>query len=686
MTLRMGIYTRLSHDATGQQTATARQEKACRQFAALRGWQVVEVYEDVDVSAFQKGVVRPAYERMLTAIKDGHLDGGLVWKLDRLVRRPSEFERFWQVCEQSGAIIASATEPIDASTDLGLALVRILVTFAQLESATISLRIKAKHRELAEAGRPNGPAPFGWRPGMQDLEPTEAELLREATRRALSGEPMRAIASDWYDRGIRTRQGKVFWPDKIKHALLSEYAVGDRIYHGEIVATDCFAPLMTRQEQAVLRATLSTRPGGSSFHGCQYALTGLLRCGRCGARLFGLTNKGRHTYTCSTKFGNGCNGLTIAGAPLEAHLYDALVTHLRSQPPTPPPVVDGETVSTVLDDFAAELRALARRTDLTRGQYGALQARIIGSLQQRTGLVLIDGRPVHSGYHTAKSLEESWSDLSTDDKRAIFATHLHYVVVLRGARGPVFRPERVAPVFWTTEARPGERLRRIAARWANTAPPRPARRTVGRRTWTDESALAALRAWTEATGLTSGSKYALSQRSHAHLPSLTTLIRRFGSWPAALERCGRPNNCVSTHRFNDREIATALRIWLDHGGDGRSASYSEHARALALPSFATVTAHFGTWRAAMAAVGGSAAGRRWTPHEVRAALMSWLDDTPSEPHTSAAYRHAALHRSDLPSLPTVVAKFGSWSSAVSAALSEPGPQAPRPSATVARLP
>src|SRR5436309_4558704 len=118
MTLAIGIYTRLSHDRTGEQTATTRQERACRSFAALREWNVVEVFEDVDASAYKVGVVRPAYERMLAAIDDGRLGGVLVWKLDRLVRRPAEFERFWAACEKVGAIVASATEPIDTTHEL----------------------------------------------------------------------------------------------------------------------------------------------------------------------------------------------------------------------------------------------------------------------------------------------------------------------------------------------------------------------------------------------------------------------------------------------------------------------------------------------------------------------------------------------------------------------------------------
>jgi DNA invertase Pin-like site-specific DNA recombinase len=64
MGLPIVIYTRLSRDETGHQTATHRQEQACRAFAELRGWEVARVFEDVDVSAYQRRVVRPAYEDM----------------------------------------------------------------------------------------------------------------------------------------------------------------------------------------------------------------------------------------------------------------------------------------------------------------------------------------------------------------------------------------------------------------------------------------------------------------------------------------------------------------------------------------------------------------------------------------------------------------------------------------------
>ena len=142
----VAIYTRLSHDKTGEQTATHRQRKACVSYAELRGWTVVKIFEDVDLSAYKSGVVRPDYEEMLRLIKAKHIDGVVAWKLDRLVRRSAEFERLWSSCDSSGVFLTSVMEPIDTSTDMGLALVRVLVAFASLESATSGVRLRAKFR------------------------------------------------------------------------------------------------------------------------------------------------------------------------------------------------------------------------------------------------------------------------------------------------------------------------------------------------------------------------------------------------------------------------------------------------------------------------------------------------------------------------------------------------------------
>ena len=148
MARRVAIYTRVSKDPVGDERSPIRQEAACRVFAGVREWEPVGAFRDVDTSAYLPGVRRPEYEEMLTLIEAGGVEGVLVWKLDRLVRRPAEFERLWAACERAGVFVASVTEPIDSFTELGRAIVRILVTFASLESASKSLRLKAAEERL----------------------------------------------------------------------------------------------------------------------------------------------------------------------------------------------------------------------------------------------------------------------------------------------------------------------------------------------------------------------------------------------------------------------------------------------------------------------------------------------------------------------------------------------------------
>lgn len=59
------IYARLSKDAEQQGLSVAGQERECRALAANEGLQVVDVYVDDDLSAYNRRRPRPAYLRLL---------------------------------------------------------------------------------------------------------------------------------------------------------------------------------------------------------------------------------------------------------------------------------------------------------------------------------------------------------------------------------------------------------------------------------------------------------------------------------------------------------------------------------------------------------------------------------------------------------------------------------------------
>src|SRR5438132_981651 len=67
MTKHVAIYTRVSRDNFGDERSPTRQEADCRAFAAIREWEVIAAYRDVDLSAYVRSVRRPGYAPLLEA-------------------------------------------------------------------------------------------------------------------------------------------------------------------------------------------------------------------------------------------------------------------------------------------------------------------------------------------------------------------------------------------------------------------------------------------------------------------------------------------------------------------------------------------------------------------------------------------------------------------------------------------
>jgi DNA invertase Pin-like site-specific DNA recombinase len=263
--------------------ATKRQEQACRTFAQLREWEVDAVYEDVDLSAFRKGVVRPRYESLLRAIGDRGSRASWSGRSTDWYVVPAKSETFWRVCEANGDILASATEPIDTSTDLGVALVRILVSFAGLESATLSLRIRARLGDKARAGHPPPHMGFGFKKNPVRVVPKHARLIQDAADKVLAGESLRSIANDWNRKGVRTIRGSLWNYHTLKKLLCSHRIAGDREYKGEVVAKDCWPAILDHDTFERVRTVILAPKKMDKANVRRHLLTGLIFCGRCGS-------------------------------------------------------------------------------------------------------------------------------------------------------------------------------------------------------------------------------------------------------------------------------------------------------------------------------------------------------------------------------------------------------------------
>ena len=115
-TFRWGCLTRRSkYNADGTEGSTRRQELAvCDHIRANNMAQVVAVYSDI-ASAYAVNAKRPDFEAALDDLRAGRIDGIAVWKVDRLVRRVSQFRRVLDTLESSGGRLFSLVEGIDTA-------------------------------------------------------------------------------------------------------------------------------------------------------------------------------------------------------------------------------------------------------------------------------------------------------------------------------------------------------------------------------------------------------------------------------------------------------------------------------------------------------------------------------------------------------------------------------------------
>jgi site-specific DNA recombinase len=204
-TIRSGIYTRISSDPRDTQLGVKRQEDDARQLVALRGWDVADVYQDNDESAFN-GHTRPEYRRLLDDIRAGVIQAVVAWHPDRLTRDVREQDDLMRLVRATGCKIETVRAgAMDVSTASGRMMARMLGVNSTYESEHRSERLVAKHKQLAEAGEDaGGGQPFGFASDRKTIREDQAELIREAASRVLAGEGLRTVCMDWNRRGIPT--------------------------------------------------------------------------------------------------------------------------------------------------------------------------------------------------------------------------------------------------------------------------------------------------------------------------------------------------------------------------------------------------------------------------------------------------------------------------------------------------
>jgi site-specific DNA recombinase len=455
----VALYCRISQDGEGQGLGVARQEADCRHLAERRGWDVVEVYVDNDLSAYS-GKARPAYQRLLADIEAGNVEAVVAWHPDRLHRSPVELEAFIDLVERSGVGVETVQAGrVDLATPSGRMNARMLGTVARYESEHKSDRIRRKHRELAEAGKVSGGGnrPFGFERDRITHRPDEVELIREAARRLLAGESLYRIAADWTTRGVETSTGASWSTTALRTFLTAPRIAGLRSHRGEVVGPAVWAPILDEATWKRVTAIL-TDPGRKRKRAIRsYLLTGLLRCKLCGRAMVATprqtktgggkrgvyvygTGATQRAYGCA-KTSGGCGGVFIIAEGVDAFVSDAVLYRLRGANLSRARrrLAEATDDAAVMSEIAADEAMLVELGEdfaerrISRSAFHAATDRVQGRLDKARAKLAAQSMPDVLG--GIEDLVTEWHELGLERQRAVIAAVLAEITV-----GPAVGP------------------------------------------------------------------------------------------------------------------------------------------------------------------------------------------------------------------------------------------------------
>jgi len=249
------IYCRISDDRTGEGLGVERQRSDCERLAKRQKLSVVGTFVDNDISAYA-GKHRPEWERLIDAIKDGEVATIVCWHPDRLTRSPRELETLIDLLDAHRVDIVTVTAgEIDLATPTGRMSARIVGAVARHESEHKGTRVRAKHRERAEAGKWHGQVPYGYRRDGDGLAivPEQAVVVRHVVGAVIEGQSLRSIVKDLSERGVPTVRGGQWTANSVRTMVRRAAIAGLREYREIGEGDDRGAARLNREPELLVK-------------------------------------------------------------------------------------------------------------------------------------------------------------------------------------------------------------------------------------------------------------------------------------------------------------------------------------------------------------------------------------------------------------------------------------------------
>lgn len=285
-------YVRVSTDKQ-EELSPDSQEKLLREYAAKNNIIILKVFFEIGISG-RKADKRPEFQKMIGLAKssDHPVDVILVWKFSRFARNQEESIVYKSLLrKQSNVDVVSVSEPL-IDGPFGSLIERIIEWMDEYYSIRLSGEVLRGMKEKATKKGYQMSPPFGYRAvGNGDpykIDQDEMKIVDFICDEFdYHNSDVTKITRKLNDMGVRTRRGNPFESRSVERILKNPFYYGLVAWNGiTFMGTHEVHYSKERFEARMKKIQTTYKPlKRRDVSSCKHWLSGILKCGYCGASL-----------------------------------------------------------------------------------------------------------------------------------------------------------------------------------------------------------------------------------------------------------------------------------------------------------------------------------------------------------------------------------------------------------------
>ena len=223
-----GIYVRVSTEEQSREGFSLKeQEERLKEFCNFKRYEIYKVYKDAGISA--KNDKRPAYQEMMSDVKNKNINVIVAFKLDRLTRSVYDIEKLMKTVNDCECDIDCMADESNTTTSNGRMVMRIMTSVSQNEIEKYSERTKFGMVGAIKSGHIPNRTPLGFKRIDKKLvpDPLTKDVIVRVFDLYLEGKSHQTIANIYNKEKVL---GKTNWYDSTIQKILS-----NELYKGDFV-------------------------------------------------------------------------------------------------------------------------------------------------------------------------------------------------------------------------------------------------------------------------------------------------------------------------------------------------------------------------------------------------------------------------------------------------------------------